>query len=833
METGEKRCIGCMRMIPSGQRQCPHCGFMEEYYQQEFYTLPAGQLLQNGRYELGRSVGEGGFGITYIGWDAKFARVVAIKEFYSKALVSRDNTVSRSVRLYRENDEASKEAYRKEISRVEREARLIRRFEDCPGLVRVEDFFSENNTVYIVMDYIEGMTLRAYCGQHGTVDIRRFAPLIKSLHKMHREGIIHRDLSMDNIMIQQDGSLKILDFGSARPVQIQNETLSVTVKYGYAAPEQYNPTAENQGPWIDVYELCVCIWNNLTGEKLKDAKLREESLERGGKNLPRGIRETLLKGLELDYRKRIQNMNELYHGLYGTWLEPVDEKKKKTISSGGMDSSGTGGNESNKEKKTSSSGGTASSGTGGSEPNEGENRKLYGKKREDPYGAGTGYANPYVAEPVDSYDSGNRNSDRTEQSDPYGIGNTNPYSVERSDSYGTGNADPYRVEDTGTHNTGGGDAYGAGYGAIFGTGGGGYGNTDYRDRSGKGNGTAVGTSRGKSEKKGFRLPKWFPAVVGVLVVGIVFSLIVSGIVSGKGDNPDETKAAAEATETPAPTTAVESAEEAESSAASESAVTVFPTSDEESEEDAKTDGTSEASTAQSETESAAAVKKAEEAAKEAQSAADAAVDAEEVAKAAEEDAKAAEAQASVYDIYNIGEVSEKYEGEQGEDGHANGYSVYYFENGDKYVGEWLNGSLNYGAYYWSNGDKYVGEWSNGKLNGCVVLYCANGEKYAGEWSNGSRNGYGVCEYVSGAYYAGEWTQGELNGKGIFHYANGNSYAGEWADEHENGYGVLTSADGSSYKGEFVNGYKNGYGILYHADGSVAQAGIWEGNEYQG
>lgn len=646
MGTGEKRCIGCMRMIPSGQRQCPHCGFMEEYYQPEFYTLPAGQRLQNGRYELGHAVGEGGFGITYIGWDAKFARVVAIKEFYSKALVSRDNTVSRSVRLYRENDEASKAAYRKEISRVEREARLIRRFEDCPGLVRVEDFFSENNTVYIVMDYIEGITLRAYCGQHGTVDVRRFAPLIQSLHKMHREGIIHRDLSMDNIMIQQDGSLKILDFGSARPVQ--NETMSVTVKYGYAAPEQYDPTAENQGPWIDVYELCVCIWNNLTGEKLKDAKLRKESLERGGKNLPRGIRETLLKGLELDYRKRIQNMNELYHGLYGTWLEPVDEKKS-------------------------------------GDP--------YGTEQRDPYSSRNKNQNPYSTE-------------------PYGTGNTDPYRAENPDIYGTGDAD---------------------FGAFSGTWEDGYGNTGHRDRSGRGNGAGFGKSGGKSEKKGFRLPKWFPiaaGAVGVLAAVIVLSLIVSGIVSGKGDDEDGIETAAEATETPAPTVAAKSTEEEDSiTAAAESEGTVS--------EDAGTEEESEQSTAQSEAESAAAL-----------------------AEAAQEKAEAAEEQALAY---VTGETSVGYVGEQ-TDGLQDGCGVYYFASGASYAGEWADGSQNgNGIFYYVNGDIYAGEWADDLANGYGVYIWEDGSRYEGHFVNGVKSGYGIYYLTDGSVQAGSWKGGAYQG----------------------------------------------------------------------
>ena len=89
----EKRCINCMKIIPPGTEKCPYCGFEEEYYQAEVYQLPIGSVLED-RYQIGRVIGEGGFGVTYIGWDNKFNQTVAVKEFYIKGIVSRFNTVS-------------------------------------------------------------------------------------------------------------------------------------------------------------------------------------------------------------------------------------------------------------------------------------------------------------------------------------------------------------------------------------------------------------------------------------------------------------------------------------------------------------------------------------------------------------------------------------------------------------------------------------------------------------------------------------------------------------------------------------------------------------------
>lgn len=334
MNNGEKRCSSCMRLIPQDAGECPFCGFNEAYYQVEFYQLPIGHTLQNGRYQIGRVIGEGGFGITYIGWDSKFGQVVAVKEFYSKDIVSRYNTLSFDVKLYKQSEE---ERYQKELEKVKREARTIKQFAGCPGIVRVEDYFEENHTVYIVMEYVEGLTLKQFLGEReggldGETCLELFRPLMESLHQIHKRGLIHRDISLDNLMIQTDGALKLLDFGSARAPD-QN-TASVTVKYGYAPLEQYSMDGKSQGTWTDVYALCVCLWNCLTGRQLEDAKLRKQGDDiwepvKSSVNISKKQKEAIDGGLELDYRKRTGTVNELYHGLYGVWLEEVKADIKK------------------------------------------------------------------------------------------------------------------------------------------------------------------------------------------------------------------------------------------------------------------------------------------------------------------------------------------------------------------------------------------------------------------------------------------------------------------------------------------------------------------------
>jgi len=332
-----------MQLLPEGAEKCPHCGFSERYYKAEFYQLPIGHTLQNNRYQLGRVIGQGGFGLVYIGWDTKFKQVVAVKEFYSRQLVSRDNTIR--VKLFNDTEDG-RAKYHKEIERVEAEALAIKQFTECPGIVRVEDYFEENNTIYLVMAYIEGITMRQYLdnnagGMDGRGCLELFRPLVRSLSMVHKKNMLHRDISLDNIILEKaSGQLKLLDFGAARPMDFKTST--VTVRFGYAPMELYTTDKGSQKPAIDVYELCTCMWNCITGQKLPDANERkkEDDVWKGvnAHGLNGKQKEAIKKGLELEQQNRIQSMNELYYGLYGEWLEkPAPGRDSKAVQDSGED----------------------------------------------------------------------------------------------------------------------------------------------------------------------------------------------------------------------------------------------------------------------------------------------------------------------------------------------------------------------------------------------------------------------------------------------------------------------------------------------------------------
>ncbi|MBD8972520.1 MAG: serine/threonine protein kinase [Clostridiales bacterium] len=245
-----------------GKEVCPYCGLEQRSYTPIPRCLIVGTRLAD-CYVLGKVLGEGSFGITYIGWDSLLEIPVAIKGYYPSDLVSRD--------VVRGNDNSvylfsgiEKEEYDSRLERFLKEARNLTRFNQLPSIVSVRDFFYANNTAYIVMDYIEGESLKAYIKREGAMDAREvlkvFRPILESLEKMHVTGIIHRDISPDNLLFDADHNLVLIDFGAA---ELQNaeltRTVTITFKRGFSPEEQYRSHGK-QGPWTDIYALCASMY---------------------------------------------------------------------------------------------------------------------------------------------------------------------------------------------------------------------------------------------------------------------------------------------------------------------------------------------------------------------------------------------------------------------------------------------------------------------------------------------------------------------------------------------------------------------------------------------
>ncbi len=323
-------CLYCMsRYAPEGRtkprknplrvgERCPNCGLTQGTYTPALHHLPPGTVLAQ-RYLVGRVLGEGGFGITYIGCDLRLEMKVAIKEYFPADQVSRFSSNSLAI-LVRTGSGARD--YDNGLNRFLREARVIARMEKQPQIVLVRDFFEANNTAYIVMEYVEGTNFLELVEQRGgRIPARELLPLIEPLFSaltaLHEAGLIHRDISPDNLMLEQ-GSVRLLDFGCARE-STRNETMTIALKRGYAPIEQYQQ--KGQGPWTDVYALSATIYYCLTGRvppQALDRILEDELIPPRdlGVDLTPGQQKALLRGMAIQPRRRYQSVEELHAGLY-------------------------------------------------------------------------------------------------------------------------------------------------------------------------------------------------------------------------------------------------------------------------------------------------------------------------------------------------------------------------------------------------------------------------------------------------------------------------------------------------------------------------------------
>ena len=270
-------CYGCME--PTDQFICPHCGFPRNGNNQP-HQLPVGTLLR-GQYVIGRVLGQGGFGITYLGWDRYLDAKVAIKEFYPSSMVSRD--CSHSTRVLCTGDQTSG-PFRNSRDRFLREAKALAKFEGNSAIVGIKGFFEENDTAYIIMEYVKGTSLERYIALRGgsiSMDeaLRLLQSVMDALAMVHEAGMVHRDISPDNIILHPMGGAKLLDFGAVREVETPNaeqalaRSTEAILKHGFAPIEQYQSRG-SLGPWTDVYALCTTIWYCVTGRVPVDAPAR-------------------------------------------------------------------------------------------------------------------------------------------------------------------------------------------------------------------------------------------------------------------------------------------------------------------------------------------------------------------------------------------------------------------------------------------------------------------------------------------------------------------------------------------------------------------------------
>lgn len=322
----------CMACKADEQEACPVCGFIERDFVPEKHHLPPRTILK-GQYLVGCALGEGGFGITYIGWDLFLHMPVAIKEYFPSGVVIRDQG-QHTVNVFAGKDEQSFLLGR---DRFFREAQKVARFDNNPGVVSVKNCFLENGTAYIIMEYISGINLGTYAAQRGgklgfQETLQLLKTPIQTLEELHRYSTYHRDISPENLMLSKTGTVKLIDFGSAMESDSEKKTRVLMVRSGYSPVEMYSSTGKD-GPYSDVYSMAATIYKLITGVTPPAAteRLNADSLVRptmlGVKKISQEQEAALMKGMAVQLNDRYQTMAEFFHDLYGYGINDAPPSK--------------------------------------------------------------------------------------------------------------------------------------------------------------------------------------------------------------------------------------------------------------------------------------------------------------------------------------------------------------------------------------------------------------------------------------------------------------------------------------------------------------------------
>ena len=329
-----KRCMGCMREYGDEHSVCPHCGFAEGTQQENALHMIPGSVLAD-RYVIGKVIGYGGFGVTYVGWDSLLETRVAIKEYLPSEFSTRVIGQTEVTVFSGDKQQQFADGMKKFID----EAKKLAKFHSTNGIVKIFDSIEINNTAYIIMELLEGETLAELLKREGHLSedktMEMMIPIIESLDMVHEDGIIHRDIAPDNIFVTNSGEVKLIDFGAARyATTTHSRSLTVIIKPGYSPEEQYRSRGD-QGPHTDVYAVAATMYKMLTGVTPPDALERRALFENKKKDILDPIRKhckevstsrenAILNALNVRIEDRTPDMKEFMAEL--TSVEPVKRR---------------------------------------------------------------------------------------------------------------------------------------------------------------------------------------------------------------------------------------------------------------------------------------------------------------------------------------------------------------------------------------------------------------------------------------------------------------------------------------------------------------------------
>ena len=323
------KCLNCMHDYEEEYGVCCHCGYVPGTPPKELFELVPGVIISE-RYIIGTAVGFGGFGIIYKAWDMVLSRIVAVKEYYPSGL---SNRVFGDPKVIVYSGKRG-EDFRIGLERFILEARIVSKFNSHPNIVNVYDYFQENNTGYMIMEFLEGISYKQFLKDNGgilepEIAVKVVLSVLDALKEIHACNYIHRDISPDNIFICDNGKIKLIDFGAARFSEGNNErNFSMILKPGYAPPEQYMQKS-NQGAWTDLYALGAVLYRSVTGcippESLNRKELDDMKppIELNPK-IPEYLNNIILRSLALDPNLRFRNTQQFKEAL-------LEKKQIKTV----------------------------------------------------------------------------------------------------------------------------------------------------------------------------------------------------------------------------------------------------------------------------------------------------------------------------------------------------------------------------------------------------------------------------------------------------------------------------------------------------------------------
>lgn len=319
-------CPGCFQPREKGEAPaCTHCGY-NPHAPRSLSLLPVGTQLE--QYGIGERLGQGGFGITYRGFDLKLRMKVAIKEYYPSDFMGRSSDHKTLVLLSQENSELFDYGLKAFIS----EARTLAQLQH-PNVVRVLNLFGMNGTAYLVMDYYEGETLHDYLARQPgkrlpwrpALDL--LLPVLDGLQAVHDQGFMHRDVKPRNLYRTHQGQTILLDFGAARQVVSDHSRSLAIYTSGYAAYEQH--VQGRQGPWTDVYGVAATLYFALTAQVPPPALERKQRdalrpARYFNPDLPPALDTLLRQALAVEPNQRLQSVAE-----FGQRLRAVLRQEEK------------------------------------------------------------------------------------------------------------------------------------------------------------------------------------------------------------------------------------------------------------------------------------------------------------------------------------------------------------------------------------------------------------------------------------------------------------------------------------------------------------------------